>query len=78
MRLDGCKISLISSCQDGFDGNLLDHVMHDIDDVPVSEVSELESTRAAHSEYVEHKARQRPLLSPAQQPTSPAGPRLNP
>ena len=33
-------------------------------DVPVSEVSELESTRNAYADYIEHKARQRPLLAP--------------
>ena len=34
-------------------------------DVPVSSVSELDSTRAAHhAEYTEHKSRQRPLLAP--------------
>ena len=31
-------------------------------DVPVAETSELESTRAAHGTYTEHKARQRPLI----------------
>jgi 3D-(3,5/4)-trihydroxycyclohexane-1,2-dione acylhydrolase (decyclizing) len=33
-------------------------------DVPVSEVSDLESTRTAYGEYLDHKATQRPLLSP--------------
>ncbi|MFE9689165.1 3D-(3,5/4)-trihydroxycyclohexane-1,2-dione acylhydrolase (decyclizing) [Micromonospora sp. NPDC005806] len=33
-------------------------------DVPVSQVSELASTRRAHTEYVAHKAAQRPLLAP--------------
>ena len=33
-------------------------------DVPVSAVSELESTRQAYAEYVEHKRRQRPLVGP--------------
>ena len=35
-------------------------------DVPVSEVSELDSTQAAYAEYTDHKSRQRPLLGPAQ------------
>ncbi|GAA3397992.1 3D-(3,5/4)-trihydroxycyclohexane-1,2-dione acylhydrolase (decyclizing) [Cryptosporangium minutisporangium] len=34
-------------------------------DVPVSEVSELESTRTAYATYVEHKATQRPYLRPS-------------
>jgi 3D-(3,5/4)-trihydroxycyclohexane-1,2-dione acylhydrolase (decyclizing) len=33
-------------------------------DVPVSEVSDLDSTRTAYQEYTDHKARQRPLLAP--------------
>ncbi|OLP55206.1 hypothetical protein BJM39_23640 [Salmonella enterica subsp. enterica serovar Javiana] len=33
-------------------------------DVPVSEVSELASTRDAYAEYVERKKRQRPLVGP--------------
>ncbi|MFC7546513.1 3D-(3,5/4)-trihydroxycyclohexane-1,2-dione acylhydrolase (decyclizing) [Plantactinospora sp. GCM10030261] len=33
-------------------------------DVPVSQVSDLDSTRDAHRAYVEHKAAQRPLLAP--------------
>jgi 3D-(3,5/4)-trihydroxycyclohexane-1,2-dione acylhydrolase (decyclizing) len=33
-------------------------------DVPVSAVSELESTREAHAAYVERKLRQRPLVGP--------------
>lgn len=36
-------------------------------DVPVSEVSELESTRAAYAEYAEHKKDQRSYLTPADQ-----------
>jgi 3D-(3,5/4)-trihydroxycyclohexane-1,2-dione acylhydrolase (decyclizing) len=39
-------------------------------DVPVSAVSELDSTRAAYGEYLEHKATQRPLVSPATPTTS--------
>jgi 3D-(3,5/4)-trihydroxycyclohexane-1,2-dione acylhydrolase (decyclizing) len=35
-------------------------------DVPVSAVSELDSTRTAYAEYLEHKAKQRPLLAPTQ------------
>nr|WP_230208965.1 3D-(3,5/4)-trihydroxycyclohexane-1,2-dione acylhydrolase (decyclizing) [Tetrasphaera sp. HKS02] len=34
-------------------------------DVPVAQVSELDSTRAAHAAYVEHQAAQRPLLTPS-------------
>lgn len=34
-------------------------------DVPVSEVSELESTREAHEDYLRHKTRQRTHLTPA-------------
>jgi 3D-(3,5/4)-trihydroxycyclohexane-1,2-dione acylhydrolase (decyclizing) len=34
-------------------------------DVPVSQVSALESTQAAHKAYEEHKTRQRPYLAPA-------------
>jgi len=33
-------------------------------DVPVSAVSELDSTRSAYAEYVDHKKAQRPLLAP--------------
>jgi 3D-(3,5/4)-trihydroxycyclohexane-1,2-dione acylhydrolase (decyclizing) len=33
-------------------------------DVPVSGVSDLETTQTAYTEYVDHKATQRPLLSP--------------
>ncbi len=33
-------------------------------DVPVSEVSELDSTQAAYTAYLEHRQRQRPLLTP--------------
>ena len=33
-------------------------------DVPVAQVSELDSTRAAHAAYLQHKAAQRPLLTP--------------
>ncbi len=33
-------------------------------DVPVSEISTLESTQLARKEYVEHKAAQRPLITP--------------
>jgi 3D-(3,5/4)-trihydroxycyclohexane-1,2-dione acylhydrolase (decyclizing) len=29
-------------------------------------VSELDSTRTAYAEYLEHKAKQRPLLAPTQ------------
>ncbi len=35
-------------------------------DVPVSEVSELDSTRSAHGTYAAHKATQRPHLAPAE------------
>ena len=34
-------------------------------DVPVSEVSELDSTQHAYADYLEHKQAQRPLLAPA-------------
>ena len=34
-------------------------------DVPVSSVSELDSTQTAYAEYTDHKSRQRPLLAPA-------------
>jgi 3D-(3,5/4)-trihydroxycyclohexane-1,2-dione acylhydrolase (decyclizing) len=37
-------------------------------DVPVSAVSALDSTRAAHQTYIQHKEAQRPLLAPAQPP----------
>ncbi|HET9631795.1 MAG TPA: 3D-(3,5/4)-trihydroxycyclohexane-1,2-dione acylhydrolase (decyclizing) [Terrabacter sp.] len=33
-------------------------------DVPVSQVSDLETTRTAYAEYVDHKGAQRPLLAP--------------
>ncbi|GAA2747180.1 3D-(3,5/4)-trihydroxycyclohexane-1,2-dione acylhydrolase (decyclizing) [Terrabacter aerolatus] len=33
-------------------------------DVPVSEVSDLDTTRTAYAEYVDHKATQRPLIAP--------------
>ncbi|MCU1537441.1 MAG: 3D-(3,5/4)-trihydroxycyclohexane,2-dione acylhydrolase (decyclizing) [Humibacillus sp.] len=33
-------------------------------DVPVSEVSDLDTTRTAYAEYVDHKAIQRPLITP--------------
>ena len=36
-------------------------------DVPVSEVSDLESTRAAYDRYHEHSAEQRPYLAPTEQ-----------
>ncbi len=39
-------------------------------DVPVSEVSVLESTRTARQAYEEHKTHQRPLLAPATDPAS--------
>jgi 3D-(3,5/4)-trihydroxycyclohexane-1,2-dione acylhydrolase (decyclizing) len=39
-------------------------------DVPVSEVSDLDSTRTAYGEYVDHKAGQRPLITPALPATS--------
>ena len=35
-------------------------------DVPVSQVSELDSTQAAYKAYEEHKTRQRPYLAPAE------------
>ncbi len=35
-------------------------------DVPVSEVADLESTRSAYRDYLEHKATQRALLTPAE------------
>jgi 3D-(3,5/4)-trihydroxycyclohexane-1,2-dione acylhydrolase (decyclizing) len=35
-------------------------------DVPVAEVSELDSTRAARAEYEEHKTAQRTYLAPAE------------
>jgi 3D-(3,5/4)-trihydroxycyclohexane-1,2-dione acylhydrolase (decyclizing) len=38
-------------------------------DVPVSSVSELDSTRAAYTAYTEHKSRQRPLLAPPERTT---------
>jgi 3D-(3,5/4)-trihydroxycyclohexane-1,2-dione acylhydrolase (decyclizing) len=40
-------------------------------DVPVSEVSELDSTATAYAAYTDHKAGQRALLAPADQPTTP-------
>ncbi len=39
-------------------------------DVPVSEVAELESTRAAYDRYLDHQAGQRPLLTPTDTPTA--------
>ena len=33
-------------------------------DVPVSEVSDLDTTQTAYAEYVDHKAAQRPLITP--------------
>ena len=41
-------------------------------DVPVSQVSKLDSTQAAHKAYEEHKIRQRPYLAPAES-TPPGG-----
>ena len=41
-------------------------------DVPVSAVSELDTTTTAYREYAEHKATQRPLLAPAQKPENPS------
>ena len=38
-------------------------------DVPVSEVSALDSTRRARETYEQHKARQRPFLAPSETPT---------
>jgi 3D-(3,5/4)-trihydroxycyclohexane-1,2-dione acylhydrolase (decyclizing) len=35
-------------------------------DVPVSQVSELDSTRHAHASYARHKASQHPLLAPTE------------
>ena len=40
-------------------------------DVPVSEVSELDSTRSAREDYVEHKTRQRTFVTPPRPPASP-------
>ncbi|MEU3461079.1 3D-(3,5/4)-trihydroxycyclohexane-1,2-dione acylhydrolase (decyclizing) [Streptomyces sp. NPDC006733] len=40
-------------------------------DVPVSEVSALDSTRAAHAAYTDHKEAQRPLLTPPPLPREP-------
>ena len=40
-------------------------------DVPVAQVSELESTRAAHAAYLGHKAHQRPLVTPTESPSTP-------
>ena len=40
-------------------------------DVPVAQVSELESTRAAHAAYLEHKRDQRPLVTPTEPPAAP-------
>jgi 3D-(3,5/4)-trihydroxycyclohexane-1,2-dione acylhydrolase (decyclizing) len=40
-------------------------------DVPVSEVSELESTQAAYRQYTDHKTRQRPLLAPPERTQQP-------
>jgi 3D-(3,5/4)-trihydroxycyclohexane-1,2-dione acylhydrolase (decyclizing) len=39
-------------------------------DVPVSDVSQLESTQQAYVTYAEHKATQRPFLTPAERGTS--------
>jgi 3D-(3,5/4)-trihydroxycyclohexane-1,2-dione acylhydrolase (decyclizing) len=47
-------------------------------DVPVSAVSALDSTRAAHTTYAERKGTQRPLLTPALSPEEGAGPRPDP
>ncbi|MDE9367059.1 3D-(3,5/4)-trihydroxycyclohexane-1,2-dione acylhydrolase (decyclizing) [Luteipulveratus sp. YIM 133132] len=41
-------------------------------DVPVSEVSDLESTRTAYAEYVEQRKQQRPLLAPTRPGVDPA------
>jgi 3D-(3,5/4)-trihydroxycyclohexane-1,2-dione acylhydrolase (decyclizing) len=41
-------------------------------DVPVSEVSDLDTTQAAYAEYTDHKATQRPLISPTSTPTNAA------
>jgi 3D-(3,5/4)-trihydroxycyclohexane-1,2-dione acylhydrolase (decyclizing) len=35
-------------------------------DVPVSQVSELDSTQNAYKTYEEHKSRQRPYLTPSE------------
>ena len=43
-------------------------------DVPVSAVSELDTTQTAYGEYVDHKATQRPLLAPGRPNTSPTSP----
>jgi 3D-(3,5/4)-trihydroxycyclohexane-1,2-dione acylhydrolase (decyclizing) len=40
-------------------------------DVPVSQVSQLESTQTAYKTYEAHKAEQRPLLTPAREETTP-------
>jgi 3D-(3,5/4)-trihydroxycyclohexane-1,2-dione acylhydrolase (decyclizing) len=40
-------------------------------DVPVSEVSGLDTTQRAYAEYVGHKATQRPLIAPAHIPSDP-------
>ena len=40
-------------------------------DVPVSQVAELESTQAAYKTYQEHKAEQRPLITPAREEATP-------
>jgi len=37
-------------------------------DVPVAEVSELDSTQAAHAAYLAHKADQRALVTPSEAP----------
>ncbi|CAN7565143.1 3D-(3,5/4)-trihydroxycyclohexane-1,2-dione acylhydrolase (decyclizing) [Terrabacter sp. LjRoot27] len=37
-------------------------------DVPVSEVSDLDTTQTAYAEYVDHKATQRPLVTPIRPP----------
>ena len=40
-------------------------------DVPVSQVAQLESTQAAYKTYQGHKAKQRPLITPAREETTP-------
>jgi 3D-(3,5/4)-trihydroxycyclohexane-1,2-dione acylhydrolase (decyclizing) len=39
--------------------------------VPVSAVSELDSTRSAYVDYVDHKTAQRPLLAPPERDERP-------
>lgn len=46
-------------------------------DVPVSSVSELESTQSAYAEYTDHKSRQRPLLAPAPRTETSSDPRTD-